>query len=158
MIPLRSDVPVSIRPLQKNEAGWYAESLDTEIVRWSREEPIANAAAWWVAGGRDRLAIACCGEPVGAAKVVVDSTRAEISYWVAADHRGHGYASAALTLLTSLERERHPGLPIELEIHPENSASIRVAMKAGYVFIGLRRSCGTCADSDGNVAIYRYAG
>lgn len=158
MMPIRSDDAIEIRPLRKAEAAWYASSLDAEILRWSREEPIDDPNGWWMTTGKDRLAIECCGDLVGAAKRTADAKRIEISYWVAAAHRGKGYATSALTLLTSGSRANDPGIPIELEIHPQNDASIRVARRAGFVFAELRQSCDTCADTDGNVAIYRYAG
>ena len=66
--------------------------------------------------------------------------------------------STALTLLASDNRATNPEIPIELEIHPQNEASIRVAQRAGFAFAELRQSCDSCADTDGNVAIYRYAG
>jgi RimJ/RimL family protein N-acetyltransferase len=145
-----------VRPLGRDEADWYAASLDHEILRWSREEPITNIEEWWKWAGKDRLVIECCDQPVGAAKLAVDDHRVEISYWVAADHRGNGYATSGLEELTSLALDRHPKLPIELEIHPENDASTRVATKVGYAFVELRSSCDSCADADGNVAVYRY--
>lgn len=158
MIPLRSGSPIEIRPLRQGEASWYAASLDAEILRWSREERIDDPDGWWMTTGKDRLAIECCGEPVGAARIAADATRTEISYWVAATHRGKGYATSALTLLASDNRATNPEIPIELEIHPQNEASIRVAQRAGFAFAELRQSCDSCADTDGNVAIYRYAG
>lgn len=154
----QSENTLTVRPLRREDVDWYAASLDPEIVRWSREEPIADVQSWWESERGRRIAIECCGDLVGAAKVAIDNTRAEISYWVSADKRGRGYASAALVLLTAQAKGEATSLPIELEIHPLNEASIRVAVKAGYEFSELRESCDTCADTNGQVAIYRYAG
>lgn len=79
-----------------------------------------------------------------------------ISYWVASEQRGKGYASEALAEMTRLAVESGWGRPIELEIHTENEGSIRTAKRAGYVFHEMRATCNACADETGRSAIYRW--
>jgi RimJ/RimL family protein N-acetyltransferase len=64
----------------------------------------------------------------------------EISYQLFGDrHAGHGYTSEAVTLLAEylfgLKRVNR----LQLNIHPDNSASRRVAEKCGFTFEGVMR-------------------
>ena len=63
---------------------------------------------------------------------------AHIGYWIDRGHANRGYMSEAVNMLTDFafnELELHG---IEINIRPENSASIRVAEKCGYLYEGLR--------------------
>lgn len=57
-----------------------------------------------------------------------------IGYWIAARARNRGLATRALRLLCDWHTER----PVWLMTHPENTASQRVAEKAGFRRLGLR--------------------
>lgn len=62
------------------------------------------------------------------------------SYWVAAQHRGRGLATRALTALAA-HGFRDLGLfRLELGHRTDNTASCRVAAKAGFVPEGIERS------------------
>ncbi|MGM7665874.1 GNAT family N-acetyltransferase [Microbacterium sp. A93] len=66
----------------------------------------------------------------------------ELSYWTAPAHRGQGIMTAAVRtlatwLLSTLEFQR-----IELRISPENTASQRVAERAGFTREGTARNAG----------------
>ena len=57
----------------------------------------------------------------------------DVFYWLAAEARGRGYATKAVRLISdwafeTLELER-----LELYAHPDNTASQRVAERAGYI-------------------------
>ena len=56
-------------------------------------------------------------------------------------HRGKGYATEAVRLLTAYLFARRRINRVQLAIHPENEASRRVATKAGYTLEGLMRGC-----------------
>lgn len=56
----------------------------------------------------------------------------EAGYWVAEQARGRGYAPEALSLVTDWVETAEAALRIELAIYPANTASLRVAEKAGY--------------------------
>jgi len=61
-----------------------------------------------------------------------------IGYWVDQGHANRGYVTEAVNMVTDFafsELELHR---IEINIRPENSPSIRVAEKCGYLYEGLR--------------------
>lgn len=66
----------------------------------------------------------------------------ELSYLVfGREHRGKGYATEAVRLLTSYLFARERIERLQLNIHPDNLASQRVAEKSGYTREGLMRKC-----------------
>jgi RimJ/RimL family protein N-acetyltransferase len=58
---------------------------------------------------------------------------AELAYWVRPEERGRGIASRALTTMTA-QAHRDGFTRLWLEINPTNTASLRVAARAGYTF------------------------
>jgi RimJ/RimL family protein N-acetyltransferase len=58
---------------------------------------------------------------------------AELAYWVRPEERGRGRAPAALRRLTT-QAHRDGYTRLWLEINPTNSASLRVAERAGYTY------------------------
>jgi RimJ/RimL family protein N-acetyltransferase len=153
---------VSTRPWTRDDASWYVDHLDGEIARWTLEPDGLDEASWRASLAKSEVtgamwhAIECCGEPVGNVKAVPLSDHIAISYWVAMAERGKGYASLALAEVTRLAVENSWGRPIELEIHTGNEASIRTAIRVGYVFHEMRATCNACADDTGRSAIYRW--
>lgn len=66
----------------------------------------------------------------------------ELSYLVfGRDNAGRGYATEAVGLLTAYLFARLRIDRVQLNIHPDNEASRRVAEQAGYTFEGAMRSC-----------------
>jgi ribosomal-protein-alanine N-acetyltransferase len=66
----------------------------------------------------------------------------ELSYLIfGREHSGKGYATEAVRLLGEFLFGRRRINRLQLNIHPDNEASRRVAMKAGYTFEGLMRGC-----------------
>ena len=66
----------------------------------------------------------------------------EISYLLfGAEHSGRGYAPDALQLLVAYLFGRRPINRLQLNIHPDNEASKRVAGKSGFTFEGIMRGC-----------------
>lgn len=66
--------------------------------------------------------------------------RAEVGFWTAREHRGHGYTGEALDAVarwafTELELGR-----LEWKAHVGNTASLRVAERAGFTVEGVLRS------------------
>lgn len=83
------------------------------------------------------------GEFVGLALAVhIDEAAAEIElgYLIAAEHRGHGAGTTLLTALTDWAFEAARAARVTLVIATGNTASLRVAAKAGYQREGLMRS------------------
>ena len=122
-----------------------AEFTDPEIPRFIPLVPRPYAredAEWWVDrcanAWRDGSAYpfviedAGTGELLGAIEVRPES--GSIGYWIAARARNRGLATRALRLLCEWRTER----PLWLMTHPDNTASQRVAEKAGFRRVGLR--------------------
>jgi [ribosomal protein S5]-alanine N-acetyltransferase len=66
----------------------------------------------------------------------------ELSYLIfGEEHSGKGYATEAVELLTEYLFARLRINRLQLNIHPNNQASRRVATKAGYVLEGVMRGC-----------------
>jgi [ribosomal protein S5]-alanine N-acetyltransferase len=66
----------------------------------------------------------------------------ELSYLLfGQEHAGKGYATDAVRLLTEYLFARLRINRVQLNIHPDNKASRRVATKAGYTREGLMRGC-----------------
>ena len=119
----------------------------TEVdARWWIE---AGAPAAWTGGG----AAYAIADPatdrllggVGLNCPVPDRGQVEIGYWVRPSARGRGVATAATRALS--EHAFAAGTSrLELLTDPENAASQRVALAAGYRYEGLRRSAGRSRD------------
>lgn len=106
--------------------------------RWIRGEPArrsAGACLDFVVGPLDG-ADAVLGE-VGLRNIDFGRRRAEISWWVAADHRGRGLAVAAARLLADWALSEQAGLDqVWARIDSGNTASSRVAAAVGLAEMG----------------------
>jgi len=152
-----------IRPWNAGDAAWYIESIDHEVIRWTRESGALSPDDWWDRVNSltlgDEGSSLCIedrhGSPVGSLGIWLRDDEAELSYWVDADHRGNGYAAEALAGALEWLSGEQPGSDVMLEIHPQNAASIAVAETAGFTFDGTADSCAPCADDNGQVSLYR---
>jgi RimJ/RimL family protein N-acetyltransferase len=121
-----------------------AELADEDIVRFiplipspythsDAESWIERAGNAWVDGSSCPFVIvdADAGKLLGA--IEVRPVRGDIGYWVAGPARGRGVATRALRLICGWRQER----PLWLVTHPDNTASQRVAEKAGFRRVGL---------------------
>lgn len=81
--------------------------------------------------------VAVLGE-VGLRNVDRRRGRAEMSWWIAAEHRGRGLASAAVDLLAAWALSPTGGGLVQVwaRIAPDNAASARSAAAAGFVELG----------------------
>jgi RimJ/RimL family protein N-acetyltransferase len=66
----------------------------------------------------------------------------EVSYAISADVRGFGVAAEALDALTIALLLEHGFQRVEVRVAPGNTASRRVAEKAGFTYEGLLRNAG----------------
>jgi RimJ/RimL family protein N-acetyltransferase len=122
---------------------------DTELRRWTALHADTPATALaWVAVQRDGLAdrtrygfavVGSAGGPVLGAVALKrrdpDGLRAEVGYWTAASARGRGIAPRAVRVLTGWAFRSFPSLRgIDLLHRLGNTASCRVALKAGYPY------------------------
>lgn len=66
----------------------------------------------------------------------------ELSYLIfGSEHRGKGYATEAVQLMTQYLFAQKRIERLQLNIHPDNAASRRVAEKAGYSLESVMRKC-----------------
>ncbi|MGV9596481.1 GNAT family N-acetyltransferase [Streptosporangium sandarakinum] len=138
-----NDGVVQLRDWADDDAAWYAESArDPEIQRFTTDPSTLDAAQVLAAINRMRASdrevgfVICdsiTGAKLGNIALAHDGRVGELSYWLAAEARGRGVVTRALTLITSWA-VRHIGL-VELRLwaHQDNLASQRVALRAGYL-------------------------
>ncbi|MCJ0869927.1 GNAT family N-acetyltransferase [Streptomyces sp. AP-93] len=145
---------------------WATSRVDSEEdgLRWVRDQERG-----WAAGERLGFAVlkAAPGAPqerlVGSVVVKELSpgkASAEVGYWTAASARGQGVAPRALEVVTawSLDVFRAQGLErLELLHQVDNSASCRVAEKAGYGFHGILPAAPPAFPLDGHLHVRRSA-
>ncbi|SCF09230.1 Protein N-acetyltransferase, RimJ/RimL family [Micromonospora haikouensis] len=109
-------------------------------------------ARWWVTEGAPAARAAggasyAIGDPAtdrllggaGLGNLVPVRGQAELGYWVAPWARGRGVATAATRALAAAAFA-HGTARLELLTHPENTASQRVALAAGFRHEGVRRA------------------
>ena len=78
--------------------------------------------------------------------LVLDEAKAEIGYWITADARGKGIATAATKLLTGYGFETIGFHRIEALVVESNQPSLRVLSNAGYIQEGVLRDKSCCGD------------
>jgi RimJ/RimL family protein N-acetyltransferase len=150
--PPLADDRILLRGLRDADVRAVAAACrDGEIVRWTTQIPLdyteENASQWiasthdgWASGTADFAVVEHEGRFVGAIGLVVrEPWLGEIGYWTAAAQRGRGYTTRALKLVTTWGYAL--GLTrLQLTILVGNTASERVAAKAGYRREGTLRS------------------
>ena len=131
---------VEFRPLTEEDAPLLVEATSRETGRalWDRTPTgpysLSDARAALAKWTDDTsFGVFENGRLVAAVGLMPDAQdSAELAYWVRPEARGRGLATAALTHLTALARGR--GFThLWLEIRPDNTASQRVAERAGFV-------------------------
>jgi RimJ/RimL family protein N-acetyltransferase len=91
---------------------------------------------------------------VGVVDLDLDGRQGEIGYAVAKEARGRGVAQRCLRLVTGWALGDLGLQRVELHIDPENTASVRVAERCGYVYEGTLRSLHFKGDQRGDTAYY----
>jgi RimJ/RimL family protein N-acetyltransferase len=148
---------VVLRPPREGDAAWIARSCnDADIARFVEGMPspyteadarqfLARAKEWWESGTRAVFVIegAVDGDALGLVELHLvshDQDLGSIGYWVSAETRGRGAASAGVRLV-SRWAFRDLGLQrLQLTTDPDNAASQRVAERAGFTREGLLRA------------------
>ena len=167
--PAPTPIALPAPPLADPAAGivlrpWATEAADAVALASAWDDPAivatcgvpevtsVDAAAAWIAGDEARraagrsldLAIASdeagavLGE-VGLRNVDRVRRRAEVSWWIAPEHRGRGLATAGLRLVVdwALSRSGIGLVQLWARIDPANVASARVAAAAGMSTLGV---------------------
>lgn len=114
-----------------------ADRSPAAAARWLGSEPRRRAAGVAL----DLVACPLAGPPdvlgeVGLRNVDPGRRRAEVGWWVAADHRGRGVAGAAVRLLVDWALDQAGLVQVWARVAPGNTASARVAAAAGLVRLG----------------------
>lgn len=149
---------VRLRPVSEDDVDEIvAACADPSTLRFLHNMPdpyTHDDALWWVTVGApvgwanggaqctivDPLTDRLWGS-IGISRVNSERAQGEIGYWVAPWARGRGVATAATRALTDWAFGY--GLArLELLTEWENTASQRVALRAGYQWEGVRRSAG----------------
>lgn len=150
-----TDGVVTLRRVRRgDEEALLDERLDPESRRWSTStrrwtEPdvrvfVAGAAAAWLAGTEARFAIvetatgACAGS-LGLRLTVPAFRIAEIGYGLRSGWRGRGLATRSVRLVADWAFGRVGIARLELGTAVSNTASRRVAIRAGFQLEGVAR-------------------
>jgi RimJ/RimL family protein N-acetyltransferase len=160
-----TDGVILLRPLMSQDAAAHLAGEDDEIANWlsgGRSTPdtvrqyIARSLEDWQKNGpRRAFGIFDCatGSLVGSVEANLslphlDSGQANVSYGVFAAWRGKGIALRALRLICEYLTTSTDVCQVVLRTAPGNKASIRVAEKAGFKFIGANE------ETDGSLSRY----
>jgi RimJ/RimL family protein N-acetyltransferase len=142
-----ADDAIRLRPFTDDDVpAIVAACQDPEIPRWTRvPAPYTEAdARAFLADPSDRafaIVDSASGELAGAIGARSEEEgRVEIGYWVVREARGRGVATRALRLLARWAVEELDAARLQLYADPANTASQRVAEKAGFRREGVLRS------------------
>lgn len=105
------------------------------MVRGLRSDARAGRTVPWVI----KLASQMVGQMTVSSITGGSLRSAQVGYWVASAHAGRGIAPTALALATDYCWSTLGLHRIEVNIRPENGASLRVVEKLGFRYEGLRR-------------------
>ena len=152
--PPLSDGEVALRPFESKDSGWVAAACqDEELHRWlplPRPYGERDARAYirrnqreWGEGTRATFAVveSTTGEGLGAIALTIHRPGlAEVGYWVSAERRRAGVATRAVRLLAGWAFHELHVDRLQLTTHPDNTASQRVAERAGFEREGILRA------------------
>ncbi len=153
--PVLADGAVRLRPLREEDVGGVlAGCRDAESLRWTTvPDPYTAAdASWYVrryapdVWARGTGAVFAVTGPddayAGTAELRIsaaDPELADVGFLVAPQSRGRGYGTAALRALSRWALTEAGLRRVEWRAHVGNTASRRVAEKAGFVVEGVSR-------------------
>lgn len=168
--PHLSDGTVTLRPWTPADAGWvYTVCQDPAVQRWTRipvpysrsdaEEFVGSFAPdeWRRGTGAHFAVVADDGRGLGACglhDIDADNRVAEAGYYVAPEARGRRIAPRALELVTGWALSEGGFVRVELHIDPDNAASRRTAVHAGFALEGILRRRARHRGVQRDVAMY----
>ena len=132
--------------------GWSPGDSTEQTVR----RAIRNWQRGWQGAARVRVwAVRAGGELVGGCELRLrDDAIVHKEYWTLAGHRGKGYATRAVRLVSRRAFAEMRIVRIELSIEPDNAASLAVARGAGFAEEGLLRRRAVLAGKRHDVVLY----
>lgn len=155
---------ITFRRWQAQDLAQYKALLDDPDVWALLPEPYPNPLSDDLAASLIELsnetrhhhvrAVLADGVPVGQVRIVFapgDQARedAEISYWLGRDHWGCGIGARMVAAYVEEVSAHFPSITMLIaRIHRDNTASARIARKAGFQKTGV-------ADQDPNIDVYR---
>ena len=145
--PPLSEGVLRLRPWCVDEApALVAAWADPEVARWTSVPTRCDEAfaRHWIEGDEQRraqglsldLVVDVGGQvvgEVGLSAIDAQAGRADIGWWIAADHRRQRYAVRAVRLLADWAVEVGLVEALVAHCHPDNPASSAVAERAGFV-------------------------
>jgi [ribosomal protein S5]-alanine N-acetyltransferase len=124
---------------------WHVASLtDREAEDW-----IGSRSEHWRHETRGDWAVtvdATMVGRIGLKSVDLEEGIAELAYWILAEHRGSGYATSAVSVITDWAFNDLGLHRLELNHSTRNLPSCRVAERAGYQLEGIKRDGGLHPD------------
>jgi len=161
-VPRLDDGVVALRPPTPDDVDAItAACQDPEIPRWTRVpspytrahaiEFVERSARTWDAGTDAPFMIVDAGSgtllgAIGVHRFAGEDDGPEVGYWLERGERGRGVATRALRLVSEWAT-RELGVRLMLQADVRNTASRRVAEKAGFRYVGEARApdgCGEC--------------
>jgi RimJ/RimL family protein N-acetyltransferase/8-oxo-dGTP pyrophosphatase MutT (NUDIX family) len=165
-----TDGVVTLRPWSEEDLGPSVEGHDEEIVRWFGQpgppsydglrEVFARWAEERTAGTRLGYGVHADGRLVGGVEARPTGEVTSLSWWLFSGNRGRGYAARAVRLLADHAIKDLGARRVEAEVDPRNTASLRVATRAGLRREGVRRvepGMADAADQTETVILARLA-
>ena len=153
----RSDIPALVAAIDGLEGRHWLQSIPDPYTPADAEQYISFTRTQLTAGAAAELVIVVDGALAGAVGLRLvgpDGGAGEIGYWVAEAMRGRGVASTAARLLSDFGIETLGLRRIELHAAVANTASRRVAEKAGFELEGVRRAWRLVGGVPADHAIY----
>ncbi|HEY3743008.1 MAG TPA: GNAT family N-acetyltransferase [Bryobacteraceae bacterium] len=148
-----TDGLILLRPLRADDAAHHLAGEDDEIARWlsggrstlrNVQDYITRCQASWRSNGPLRaFGVFDCrsGRLIGSVEAnlayVLESDQVNVSCGVFPEWRGRGVALRALDLMGEYLAAATDVRQMILRIAPENTKSVKLAVKAGCVFLGV---------------------
>jgi len=152
-VPKLADGTILLRPLTAEDAADHLAGEDDEMAKWvsgGRSTPATveafirnNQESWRSGGPRRAFGIFDCvsNRLLGFIEVnlarLVEPGQVNVSYGVFREWRRQSVALRAINLMDEYLRIETDMRQIVLRISPENTASFKLAEKAGFTFCGL---------------------
>jgi len=136
---------VNIRPLERDDLGWFTEWNNDPEYKGSYE-PLENNTLeeikeWFDSEKKTESWIITDkqGTPMGQIITGPQGDYHWLGYIIHPEYRGHGYTTEAVKLLVGHLFKTKKIVRIQAECNPENRPSVRVLEKAGFTYEGLKR-------------------
>ncbi|HEY4410768.1 MAG TPA: GNAT family N-acetyltransferase [Acidimicrobiia bacterium] len=152
-----SDAPALVTLVDDPDIRRWLDRIPDPYSADDAAEYITDARVQLTGGTAATLAVTVDGAPAGSVGLRFDAedpATAEIGYWVAGPARRWGVATAAARLLSDFGQEALGLRRVELNAAVGNTASRKVAEKAGFGFEGVRRAWRTVGGVPTDFAVY----